>query len=98
MLRVEKVATPATAAMVWVPERVPPAGFVPIATVTLPVKPGTRLSIASRAGSCTAGAIVVPAATGLGCTGKEGRTGARAVRVTAALVAPESPPAVAARV
>ena len=98
MLRVEKVATPATAAMVRVPESVPPAGFVPIATVTLPVKPGTRLSIASRAVSCTAGAIVVPAATGLGCTVKESRTGAPAVMVNAALVAPERPSAVAASV
>src|SRR5947208_11949942 len=98
MLRVEKVATPATAAMVRVPESVPPAGFVPIATVTLPVKPGTRLSIASRAVSCTPGAIVVPAATELGCTVKESRTGRPAVMANAVLVAPERPSAVAASV
>jgi hypothetical protein len=38
MLRVEKVAIPAAAATVVVPESVPPPGLVPIPTVTLPVK------------------------------------------------------------
>src|SRR3990172_8079494 len=39
MLRVEKVATPTTAATCVVPARVPPPGLVPMLTVTLPVKP-----------------------------------------------------------
>ena len=92
------MATPATAAMMRVPESVPPAGFVPIATVTLPVKLDARLSMASRAVSSTPGAIVVPAATELGCTVKESRTGRPAVMANAVLVAPERPSAVAARV
>src|SRR5437867_2378136 len=98
MLRVEKVATPATAATVRVPERVPPEVCVAMGSVTVPVKPGTRLATASRAVGCTAGAIVVHAATGVGCTVKESRIGAPAVMVNAALVAPKRPSAVAASV
>jgi hypothetical protein len=41
MDKLENVATPLTAATVVVPESVPPAGLVPIATVTLPVNEGT---------------------------------------------------------
>ena len=37
-LTAPKVATPATAATAVVPERVPLAGFVPIARVTVPAK------------------------------------------------------------
>src|SRR5258708_12309002 len=37
ILRFENVATPLTAATLVVPERIPPLGFVPIATVTVPV-------------------------------------------------------------
>src|SRR2546422_599279 len=47
MLRLEKVATPLTAATVVVPERVPLAGLVPIATVMLVVAVITVLPWAS---------------------------------------------------
>src|SRR5260370_9552887 len=47
MLRLENVATPFTAATVIVPERVPVAGLVPTATVTLVAAPVTVLPTAS---------------------------------------------------
>src|SRR5256886_17565142 len=68
MLRVENVATPATAATVAVPDRVPPPGLVPSAAVTLPLNPVAVLPSASRAVTCTAGAIVAPAVALFGCT------------------------------
>ncbi len=49
MLSVEKLALPFTATTVLVPERVPPFGFVPMATVTLPVYAVTTLLFASKA-------------------------------------------------
>src|SRR5438034_3382565 len=58
MLRVENVATPATAATVAVPDKVPSPGLVPSAAVTLPLNPVAVLPSASRAVTCTAGAIV----------------------------------------
>src|SRR5213592_1152674 len=67
MLRVEKVASPATAATVLSPERAPPDGFVPIATATLPLKPGTVFPTASRAVTSTGGARCAPAAVVAGC-------------------------------
>src|SRR5437762_10526563 len=60
MLRVENVATPATAATVVVPARAPPPGFVPIAAVTLPLNPVAVLPCASWTVTCTAGVIVAP--------------------------------------
>ena len=68
MRRVGKAATPPTAATVVVPERLPPAGLLPIATVTLPAKPSALLPKASRAVTSIWGVMVVPAAAGLGCT------------------------------
>src|SRR6266567_2527278 len=68
MLKLEKVATPPEAAMLVVPESVPPAGLVPIATVTLPVNPVAALPSASRAVICTAGVIAAPAVTLVGWT------------------------------
>src|SRR5512134_2809170 len=67
MLRLEKEATPATAATVAVPESAPPPGFVPIATVTLPVKPVVGLPSRSRAVTRTAGVIGDPATVLVGC-------------------------------
>src|SRR2546426_1073237 len=61
MLRLEKVATPLTAATVVVPERVPLAGLVPIATVMLVVAVITVLPWASWTATCTAGVIAAPA-------------------------------------
>src|SRR5438132_11075709 len=70
MLRLEKVATPLTAATVVVPARVPLAGLVPIATVMLVVAVVTGLPWASWTATCTAGVIAAPAAALLGCTVK----------------------------
>src|SRR2546427_11587221 len=70
MLRLEKVATPLTAATVVVPARVPLAGLVPIATVMLVVAVVTVLPWASWTVTCTAGVIAAPAAALLGCTVK----------------------------
>ncbi len=61
MLRLEKVATPPTAATVAAPDSVPPFGLAPIETVTSPVKPGVGFPSPSRAVTCTAGAIAAPA-------------------------------------
>src|SRR6476620_621760 len=58
---VEKVATPATAATVVVPSSVPPPGFVPMASVTFPVKDLSLLPNPSRAVTLTAGMIPAPA-------------------------------------
>src|SRR5438132_9657453 len=68
MLNPEKVATPATAATVLVPDRVPVLGFVPIATVMFPVNPLAVLPPASWAVTSTAGVIAVAAVVVLGCT------------------------------
>src|SRR5437867_9045779 len=69
MLKLEKVATPSTAAAL-APESVPPAGFIPIPSVTVPAKAVAVLPCASRAVTCTAGEMVAPAAALLGCTVK----------------------------
>src|SRR2546426_4446705 len=70
MLRAGKVAIPATAATVVEPESVPPAGFVPSATVTVPVKPAIGLPCASCAVTWTAGVIGSPATVDVGSTVK----------------------------
>src|SRR5947199_8698061 len=62
MLSPGNVTTPATAATVVVPERVPPPGFTPSATVTLPVKPVAVFPCPSSAVTCTAGVMDAPAA------------------------------------
>ena len=61
------VATPFTAATVLVPESVPPPGFVPIASVTFPVNVVTVAPPLSAARTVTAGVIVPPAWTFVGC-------------------------------
>src|SRR3989442_1288762 len=98
MVRVEKVATPLTAATVVVPARVPLAGLVPIATVMLVVAVVTVLPWASWTATCTGGAIAAPAAAVLGCTGKTSFAAGPAVTLNAALVAPVSPAAEATSV
>src|SRR5260370_31344754 len=87
MLRLLNVATPPTAASVVVPESVPAAGLVPIATVTLPVNPVTRFPRGSRALTCTAGAIARPAVVVAGCTVNTSWLGAAGGMVNAVLVA-----------
>ena len=68
MLRLEKVATPLTAARLTVPESVPALGLAPSATVTLPLNPVAVFPWASRAVTCSAGVIAAPATASLGCT------------------------------
>src|SRR5438094_899579 len=68
MLRLRKVATPATAVTVAVPERMAPEGLVPIAAVTSPVKFVARLPNPSRAVTSIWGAIVAFAVAVLGDT------------------------------
>ena len=69
-LKVEKVATPFTAATVTVPDSEAPLGLVPSATVTLVVVPVTVIPDASSIATRTAGAIAAPAAAVPGCTVK----------------------------
>src|SRR5947208_3143047 len=71
MLRLEKVATPLTAATVGVPARVPLAGLVPIASVMLVVAVVTVLPWASWTATCMAGVIAAPAGSVEGRAGKE---------------------------
>ena len=59
--RLENVATPLTALTVAVPERLPPPGFVPMATVTAFVAEVTVLPAPSWMATLTAGVMVAPA-------------------------------------
>src|SRR5436190_23584835 len=92
------VATPATAATVVVPERVPLPGFAPSAIVTLPVKPVAVFPCPSSAVTCTAGVMDAPAAVLDGSIVNASRVAAPGVTVNAALVAPVTPVALAASV
>src|SRR5206468_9500723 len=60
MLSPGNFATPATAATVVVPERVPLPGFAPSATVTLPVKPVEIGRASCRDVACIDGVVAVP--------------------------------------
>jgi len=91
MLRFAKLATPATAATVAVPPSVPPPGFVPSATVTVPVNPLAVFPWASRAVTSTAGAITAPAVAVVGWTVKASWVGGPELIVKATLVSPASP-------
>ena len=59
--RFANVATPFVAVIVFVPESVPLAGLVPIATVIAPVNDATSVPLASSAETCTGGVMVCPA-------------------------------------
>src|SRR5262249_43390303 len=98
MDRVEKVATPATAATVAVPLRVPPPGLVPMATVTLDVVVVTMLLKASSTATVTAGLMAAPAAVFVGCCTKARWVAAAAVMLKAVEVAPVRAVSAAARV
>ncbi len=91
MLRPENVATPPTAATVVVPESVPPPGFAPSATVTLPVKPVAVFPCPSSAVTCTAGVIAAPATVLLGCTVRLSCVAAPAVIVMTVELTPVRP-------
>src|SRR5256885_16324777 len=79
MLSPGNVATPATAATVLVPDKVPLLGFVPIATVMFPVNPLAVLPLASWAVIWTAGVIAAPATVLVGWTLKTSAVAAPAV-------------------
>ena len=98
MLRLEKVATPLTAATVTVPDRVPLLGLVPIAIVTSPVNAGVVLPSASRAVTASAGAIAAPAVALVGSTVNASWFGAPGVMLKVALLVVVSPAAAAVRV
>src|SRR5438128_1436886 len=95
MLKVENVATPFTAGTVAVPDSVPLPGLLPIATVTLPVKPVTVFPSPSCAVTWTAGAIAAPAVRLEGRRVGQGRCAAGAASANGALVAPLRLPEVA---
>src|SRR5437016_1755235 len=96
MLSPGNVATPATAATVLVPDKVPVLGLVPIATVMFPVNPLAVLPLASWAVTWTAGVIAAPATVLVGWTLKTSAVAVPAVMVSAEVVA--LPAAVALRV
>ncbi len=95
MLRVENVATPATAVTVVVPASVPLPGLVPMARVTLPVNPVAVFPWASRAVTCTAGVIGAPAVVFVGWTVNASCPAAPGVTSKAPLVAGLAPLAAA---
>ena len=93
------VAMPATAATVVVPDSVPPPGLVPIAMVTLPVKPVAVLPWASRAVTTTAGLMATTATSFVGCAVKTSALGPAGVTLKGVLgPVPVTPPAVAVSV
>src|SRR5438094_7224094 len=98
MLRFANVAMPFTAATLVVPESVPPPGFAPSATVTVPVNPVAVFPCASCAVTCTAGVIDVPAAVLVGCTENTKCAPMPAVILNVALGLPVSPVAAAVSV
>src|SRR2546426_885009 len=98
MLRLEKVATPLTAATVVVPERVPLAGLVPIATVMLVVVFNAMSPSEFCTASCPAGVPAAPAAGLLGCTVKARSAAAATLMLNTLLVAPVRPVAAAVNV
>src|SRR6266516_1249235 len=98
MLAAENVATPATAATGPPPDSVPPPVLVPMARVTLPVKPVAVLPFASRAVTSTAGVIVAPAVVLLGCTENTSCVAVPAVILNAVLVPVAGPVALAVSV
>src|SRR5436189_39427 len=91
MRRVEKVATPLTAATVGVPARVPLAWFFPFATVMLvwDVVTVELCSFPTRRSSDLV--IAAPAAALLGCTVKASFAAAPTLMLNALLVAPVRP-------
>ena len=95
--RLLKVATPFTAAIVVVPDRAPPPGFVPIATVTLAELVGTTRLLASSTRTVTTGEMgaLVPALEGW--VPKARWVGTPEIE-KAALVAPPRPALAAVRV
>src|SRR5439155_1347988 len=93
MLRSANVAAAPPAASALVPDSVPPPGFVPIASVTVPVYPVAVFPCASCAVTWIAGVIEAPAVALDGCTENTRRTAAPATMLNGALGTVGSPPA-----
>src|SRR5437762_3384233 len=98
MLSPGNVATPATAATVVVPERVPLPGSAPSPTVTVPVTAGLHVALPTSAVSWTAGVIAAPAVVAVGCTVNTSCIAVPGVMLNAALVVPVTPVALAVSV
>src|SRR5205823_12371193 len=86
MDRLEKVATPLTAATVVVPDSVPPPGLVPMAIVMLAVELVTVLLNASCTVTCKVGGVSCRAGALLGCAVKGRLEDAAGLMVNAAEV------------
>src|SRR5207249_12160838 len=84
----EQVAIRPADTTIVVQQCVPPARFVLIATVTLPVKSGTTFPEASCAVSCSAGLIGAPAVAVEGSTVNTSRVAVEGTMSNGALVAP----------
>ena len=97
-VRVAKLATPFTAAIVVVPPSVEPPGLLPSTTLTFPVKPGTGFPAGSSAVTWTAGLIAAPATVVEGCTVKASCVAVPGVMSNALLVIVVKPLALAVRV
>src|SRR5262245_45294777 len=91
MERLEKLATPLTAATVAVPDSAPPPGLVPMATVTFAVELVTVLPNASCTATWTDGEMAAPAMALVGCTVNATLAAAAGVMLNPAEVAPVSP-------
>ena len=89
---VPKLATPATAATLFVPPSVPAFGLVPIASVTVFVAAVTRLPPASRTSTWTAGAMATPPVVLVGCTRKASFAAGPTETLNAVEVAPVATP------
>src|SRR5437879_13500614 len=87
MVRPEKLAMPATAVCVAVPDSVPPPGLLPMARVTLAANPVAVLPKLSRAVTWIAGVIAAPAGVVLGWPVKTSRFAAAGEIVNDLLVA-----------
>src|SRR5687767_15881204 len=98
MDRLEKLATPALADTVVVPDSVPPPGLVPMATVVLAVELVTVFPNASCTVTCTAGAIATPAVAFVGWAVKATCEAAATLMLKAELPAPVRDPEAALRV
>ena len=85
------MATPPTAVTVVGPDSVPPAGFVPSASVTAPTNDVAVLPLASRAVTTIDGESVLPAVPLDGCVVKTSVAGAAALTLKGVLVAPVRP-------
>jgi len=98
MLKVEKVATPATALTETVPPSVPLDGLVAIAMVTVALEVVTTFPFESSTSTVTAGEIDAPAGVLEGCTPNATLLAVPGVMLKVPLTAPVRPEAAAVNV